>query len=122
MIGRILSFWKNLGNRVKQYLKQWTRPVIATLLTGSLADMTRSKTDLIAENAMLRQQLIVLNRQVKHPQLTNGDRLRKTGCGVPNAFVVNCSNSASRSANAPSRSTWPRSEPRLQEVKAGLRF
>ena len=27
-------------------------------------------------NAMLRQQLIVLNRQVKRPQLTQGDRLR----------------------------------------------
>jgi transposase InsO family protein len=38
--------------------------------------MTRSKADLIAENAMLRQQLIVLNRQVKRPQLTNRDRLR----------------------------------------------
>jgi hypothetical protein len=38
--------------------------------------MTRSKADLIAENAMLRQQLIILNRQVKRPQLTNADRLR----------------------------------------------
>jgi hypothetical protein len=38
--------------------------------------MTRSKADLIAENAMLRQQLIVLNRQIKRPQLTNRDRLR----------------------------------------------
>ena len=46
------------------------------LVAASLTDMTRSKVDLIAENAMLRQQLIVLNRQVKRPQLTNGDRLR----------------------------------------------
>jgi putative transposase len=38
--------------------------------------MTRSKADLIAENAMLRQQLIVLNRQIKRLQLTNGDRFR----------------------------------------------
>ena len=29
--------------------------------------MQRSRTELIAENALLRQQLIVLNRQVKHP-------------------------------------------------------
>jgi hypothetical protein len=34
---------------------------------------TRSRADLIAENATLRQQLIVLNRQIKRPQLTNGD-------------------------------------------------
>ena len=31
---------------------------------------------MIIENAMLRKQLIVLNRQVKRPQLTQGDRLR----------------------------------------------
>jgi hypothetical protein len=45
-------------------------------LAASVADVTRSKTDLIAKNAMLRQQLIALNRQAKRPQLTNGDRLR----------------------------------------------
>jgi hypothetical protein len=38
--------------------------------------MTRSRADLIAENAILRQQLIVLNRQVKQPQLANADRIR----------------------------------------------
>jgi putative transposase len=32
--------------------------------------------DLMVENAMLRQQLIVLKRQVKRPQLTNSDRFR----------------------------------------------
>ena len=65
MIGRGLNFWKNLGSRVKQHLKQWTKPATAILVTGTLSDMTRSRADLIAENAMLRQQLIVLNRQVK---------------------------------------------------------
>jgi hypothetical protein len=69
MIGRGLNFWKNLGSRVKQHLKQWTKPVTTPLVTGTLSDMTRSRADLIAENAMLRQQLIVLNRQVKRPQL-----------------------------------------------------
>ncbi len=33
-------------------------------------------TDLVVGNALLRQQLIVLNRQVKRPKLTNSDRLR----------------------------------------------
>jgi hypothetical protein len=36
--------------------------------------MARSRTDLIVENALLRQQLIFLNRQVKRPQLTHRDR------------------------------------------------
>ena len=62
--------------RVKQYLKHWTKPVTATLVTGALSDLPRSRADLIAENVMLRQQLIVLKRQVKRPQLTHGDRIR----------------------------------------------
>jgi putative transposase len=76
MIISILSSCGNLGRRAKQHLKQWTRPVTATLVTGALSDMTRSRADLIAENVILRQQLIVLKRQVKRPQLTNGDRIR----------------------------------------------
>jgi hypothetical protein len=35
-----------------------------------------SRADLIAEDVILRQHLIVLKRQVKRPQLTNGDRIR----------------------------------------------
>ena len=38
--------------------------------------MPRSKADLMVENAILRQQVIVLNRQVKRPKFTDGDRLR----------------------------------------------
>jgi hypothetical protein len=32
--------------------------------------MTLSKGELIAENALLRQQVIILQRQVKRPQIT----------------------------------------------------
>ena len=67
MMTSILSFCGSLGRQVKQYLKQWSKPVTATLVTGALSDLTRSRADLIAENAMLRQQLIVLKRQVKLP-------------------------------------------------------
>jgi hypothetical protein len=76
MMTSILSSCGNLGCRAKQYLKQWTKPVAATLVTGAASDLTRSRADLIAENAMLRQQLIALKRQVKRLQLTNGDRIR----------------------------------------------
>ena len=37
----------------------------------------RNCVELIVENVLLRQQLIVFNRQVKLTQLTSGDRLRK---------------------------------------------
>jgi hypothetical protein len=76
MLTSILRSSGNLGRRAKQCLKQWTKPVAATLVTGALSDLTRTHADLMAENVMLRQQLIVLKRQVKRPQLTNGDRIR----------------------------------------------
>jgi hypothetical protein len=41
---------------------------------GTVADLKRSKPELIAENMFLRQQLIVLERQVKRPKLTQRDR------------------------------------------------
>jgi len=60
------------------------RPVIGVIklpmpandapLRGAVRDLASSKTELILENALLRQQLIVLQRQVQRPQLTTSDR------------------------------------------------
>ena len=52
------------------------RPATGTPVGGALADLARTKAELIAENALLRQQLIVLRRQVRRPALTPADRLR----------------------------------------------
>ena len=41
----------------------------------TLADLGRSKSQLIAENAILRQQLIILSRQGKRPAYRQADRL-----------------------------------------------
>jgi hypothetical protein len=46
------------------------------LAIGAITDLSRIRADLLVENALLRQQLIVLYRQIKRPQLTNGDRIR----------------------------------------------
>ena len=53
-------------------IKRWSRPV--SLFSGFLSDLTRTYSDLSVENALLRQQLIILNRQVKKPAITNSDR------------------------------------------------
>ena len=53
----------------------WTKPLTSSLLLGTLADLSRSKSQLIAENALLRQQLIILNRQVKRPAYRKMDRM-----------------------------------------------
>ena len=52
-------------NYLNKRYKQWTKPDSASLATGALVDVTRSKRDLVAENAFLRQQLIVLKRQCR---------------------------------------------------------
>jgi len=59
---------------LQKRIKLWTKPATSILIIGILSDLARNRTDLVVENALLRQQLIVLNRQVKRPQLTNSDR------------------------------------------------
>jgi hypothetical protein len=54
--------------------KQWTKPATSQQVIGTLADLKRNKRDLMAENMFLRQQVIVLERQVTRPKLTQGDR------------------------------------------------
>jgi putative transposase len=51
-----------------------TKPMNVSLVRGSLGDLVRTKPQLVAENALLRQQLIVLNRRIKRPHLTPTDR------------------------------------------------
>jgi putative transposase len=53
----------------------WTKPDTTTLMLGALTDLARSKSELVAENAFLRQQLIILQRQVKRPAWTKTDRM-----------------------------------------------
>jgi hypothetical protein len=54
---------------------QWTTPLASSLPLETLADLGRSKSELIAENALLRQQLLLLKRQVKRPAGTKTDRV-----------------------------------------------
>jgi hypothetical protein len=58
MFFHIIILW----NWLMQSCRRWTRPISVSLAASSLTDLTRNRTDLITENAMLRQQLIVLRR------------------------------------------------------------
>ncbi len=44
-------------------------------MVGTLIELARSKSELMAENTLLRQQLIILRRHVKRPSFTTTDRL-----------------------------------------------
>jgi hypothetical protein len=75
----ILTFIKQLTDVCVQSLHHrfvvWTKPGPTSLMLGTLTDQARSKTELVAENALLRQQLVILRRQVKRPTCTKTDRM-----------------------------------------------
>ncbi|HEY8597597.1 MAG TPA: hypothetical protein VIL85_04145, partial [Thermomicrobiales bacterium] len=52
----------------------WARPIAVAHAAGTGGDLARSRTQLLAENALLRQQLLVLHRNVKRPAMTPMDR------------------------------------------------
>src|SRR5438105_8162845 len=60
---------------LQECFSRWIKPSTTALLLGTLADMTRGKSELIAENALLRHQLIILRRQIKRPVYRKRDRL-----------------------------------------------
>src|SRR5690242_11867839 len=52
----------------------WARPAVGTHAAGTGGDLLRSRAQLLAENALLRQQLLVLRRSVARPLVTPADR------------------------------------------------
>ena len=59
-------------NRVQTAIREATRPL--PLFAGLISDVTRSRTDLLMENALLRQQLIVASRKIKRPMFKAHER------------------------------------------------
>ncbi len=66
----------SLCQAVKQRLRQWTRPHNHALILNTALDLTRSKPELVLENALLRQQLIILQRLTKRPKRAKLSRVR----------------------------------------------
>jgi putative transposase len=70
-----LFFWTPYLVWLYQRLKHWSQPPTFSLVSGITSDLVRRRTDLLIENAILRQQLIILNRQMKCPLVTKQDRV-----------------------------------------------
>ena len=68
----VIAWLSELLNKI---VKGLLRPSSSSILIGSLVDLSRSKADLISENALLRHQLALLKRQSKRPKLKPADRL-----------------------------------------------
>ncbi len=51
------------------------KPPTTSFVLGTLADLTRGKSEIRAENALLRHQLVILQRHIKRPVYRKTDRL-----------------------------------------------
>jgi transposase InsO family protein len=60
---------------LQERVLRWIKPPTTSFVLGTFADLTRGKAELLAENALLRQQLIILHRQVKRSTYRRADRL-----------------------------------------------
>jgi len=69
---RLAAVAPRLATRAKSVLRNACRP--SSVAGGVIADLTRSRPELIAENALLRQQLIVASRGVKRPGFRGYER------------------------------------------------
>ena len=60
--------------RAGRRLAAATKPIAPVPVAATLADLVRSRPALVAEHALLRQQLLILRRSVKRPRCTPTDR------------------------------------------------
>jgi putative transposase len=78
MAGVLASLWRLLDgcwHALSSRLTHWTKPLVTSLPLATITDISRSKCELVAENALLRHQLNILQRQVKRSSLTRNDRV-----------------------------------------------
>ncbi|MHB8629091.1 MAG: hypothetical protein ACYDBJ_22265 [Aggregatilineales bacterium] len=74
ILHQVAEMGRSVVNQIETRIKSCTKPTSESLIGGTAADLLKSKSELIAENAFLRQQLIVMKRKVTHPKLTSTDR------------------------------------------------
>ena len=69
---RLTAITAGMRHVLRGYLG--VRPAMATHAAGTAGDLLRGRAQLLAENALLRQQLLVLRRSVKRPAVMAADR------------------------------------------------
>ena len=74
LLALFVQFLSRLLAWLEQFYFRCTQLPQSSVTIGSLLDLPRSNSELVLENALLRQQLVILQRNVKKPQLTRTDR------------------------------------------------
>jgi len=76
-IGHLLSFiFYPILKLLAPSLQRWSKPSNPSLVLATLADLTRQPSELILENAFLRQQIIVLSRPEVRPSVLDSMHIR----------------------------------------------
>ena len=81
LIRRIRGVVGGIAECVHAAMRTATRPV--SVVGGLLRDVTRTRDELIAENMLLRQQLIVTARTAKQPRFAAHERGLLVVCAPP---------------------------------------
>jgi putative transposase len=71
---QITKMAQSVFNIVDRRIRAWTEPASDSMVGGVAVDLLKSKQQVILENAFLRQQVIVLKRQIARPRLSSQDR------------------------------------------------
>ena len=72
---RCVFWYRYLLYCLRRSVLDYIRPSPDNVFAGLLMDTIRSRTELMAENAFLRQQVLVLSRSGKRPLPTTRDRV-----------------------------------------------
>ncbi len=79
MLGELVAAVKSAVTRcvrvAGELARRLLKPVPTNVVAGIVRDAALAKSELVAENAMLRQQLIVVRRTTKRPALRSADRV-----------------------------------------------
>ncbi len=74
LLHRLITLGRAAAHSLRRRLHAATRPAVTPLAVGTIADLARSKSALVAENAFLRHQLAILHRSVARPRCSPTDR------------------------------------------------
>ena len=75
LLGTIKSIVAGWLRTVTESVKKLTKPGPVHAAIDAVVDATRTRPEILAENALLRQQLVVLHRTIRRPAFRDGDRI-----------------------------------------------
>ena len=67
VLPRLRRAARRLVAAVHKRLSCWTKPAPLAVAAGMATDVARSRHELVLENALLRQQVLILHRHAKRP-------------------------------------------------------